>query len=88
MIYLKSGESNTTYFLSTQFMVHHKLCLRRAFGVPVFETFIITPCGEYGWYDYANCYCQIISQTYYLDTIPFSIKIYVIAHKNIREDFR
>ena len=28
-------------------MVHHKLCLRKAFGVSRFETFIITPCRIY-----------------------------------------
>ena len=45
-----------TLYISYSFgTVHHKLCLRKAFGVPHFETFIITPCRIYGKYD-AKCY--------------------------------
>ena len=34
-LYLKSGENSTIYFLFTQYD-DHKLCLRKAFGVPRF----------------------------------------------------
>ena len=42
-LYLKSGENRTTYFLFTQYGAA-SIVLRKAFGVPRFETFIITPC--------------------------------------------
>ena len=62
IFYLKSGKI-TSYYSYSLSRVHHKLCLRKAFGVSLFETFIITPCRIYSTYD-AKRYYQMICQTY------------------------